>query len=220
MTHRRYHVAHRESRAPAWRTQRLTRSKGRVLGGETVVFWSRHMPQPDPIRTAARDVLAQALADMRGSIDGATAEALNWRPGGDGTSSIAVLAVHALGSTRSWLARAMLAPLPKRDRDAEFAVTATDAAALRAVFDDLARDCTALLERGAPDWATICGHILARPDGENAWIARLDDLPSHPRVPGDELNEVTSAWALLHALEHLREHAAQMSLTRQLVERR
>jgi hypothetical protein len=36
-------------------------------------------------------------------------------------------------------------------------------------------------------------------------------------VPDDD--PVTAAWALLHALEHLREHAAQAQLTRQLWQR-
>jgi hypothetical protein len=53
--------------------------------------------------------------------------------------------------------------------------------------------------------------------------ARLDDqepfdaTASRP-VPDDE--PVSAAWALLHALEHLREHVAQAQLTRQLWQRR
>jgi hypothetical protein len=38
------------------------------------------------------------------------------------------------------------------------------------------------------------------------------------QVPDDD--PVSAAWALLHSLEHLREHVAQAQLTRQLWERR
>jgi hypothetical protein len=49
--------------------------------------------------------------------------------------------------------------------------------------------------------------------------SRLD--PNEPFDPGVERavpddDPVSSAWALLHALEHLREHVAQAQLTRQL----
>jgi hypothetical protein len=38
--------------------------------------------------------------------------------------------------------------------------------------------------------------------------------------PTPEAEPVTAAWALLHALEHLREHVAQAQLTRQLLQQR
>ncbi len=66
----------------------------------------------DPFVTAAREALDDALGDVRASIEGAPAAALNWRPTGGDTNSIAALGVHAMSSTRSWLAVAMGAPLP------------------------------------------------------------------------------------------------------------
>jgi hypothetical protein len=59
---------------------------------------------PDPTITAAREIAEESIEGMRGAIVGLPAEALNWRPSGEGTNPIAVLAVHALYSTRSWLA--------------------------------------------------------------------------------------------------------------------
>lgn len=151
----------------------------------------------DPFVMAAREALDDALGDVRASIEGAPAAALNWRPAGDDTNSIAVLGVHAMSSTRSWLAVAMGAPLPPRDRDSEFRATQEDAGALLSFVDAMRADCIALLELPAPDDWGIARKTHARP---------APDAPDH----------VAAAWALLHALEHLREHAGQLMLTRQL----
>ncbi len=148
------------------------------------------MSSNDPILAASREILELALVDMCACVDAASVDALNWRPAGDDTNSIAVLAVHSLHSTRSWLSVAVGASLPKRERAAEFVASASDAAALVATVDAMKRDCMALLD-GAKggDWS-----VMRKYDAE----------------------EVTAAWALLHALEHLREHVGQMLLTRQL----
>jgi uncharacterized damage-inducible protein DinB len=155
----------------------------------------------DPMLAAARAILEDALEAIRTATEGASPEALNWRPAGEETNSIAVLAVHAMHSTRSWLSIAADAPLPARDRDSEFRATADNAAALRASIEVLGAECRALLERPAlPDWAVM--------------------RKTHARPSPDRPAEVSAAWALLHALEHLREHAGQMLLTRQLFDAR
>ena len=41
---------------------------------------------------------------------------------------------------------------------------------------------------------------------------------THTRPNPDDDMKVPAAWALLHAIEHLREHVGQMQLTRQLWE--
>lgn len=152
---------------------------------------------PDPFTAAAAGILDDALADMRSAIDGAATDALNWKPGGDGTNSIAVLAVHSMSSTRSWLSIAVGAPLPGRDRDSEFIATTPGAEALLAFIDAMRADCVRLLSEAAvPDWG----------------VSRR----THTRPNPDAEPDVSAAWALLHALEHLREHAGQMLLTRQL----
>jgi uncharacterized damage-inducible protein DinB len=155
------------------------------------------MANEDPMLAAAREVLSLALDEMRGCIAGASEEALNWQPGGEGTNSLAVLIVHALSSTRSWLSVATGAPLPARDRDAEFVATASDAGELSAHLDAVGAECDALLRPAeAIDWSTM-RRTHARP---------------RPGAP----EQVTAAWALMHALEHLREHEGQLFLTRQL----
>lgn len=156
---------------------------------------------PDPFIAAASRILDDALADMRGAIDGASTETLNWKPGGDGTNSIAVLAVHSMSSTRSWLSVAIGAPLPDRDRDSEFLATTPGAEALLALIDAMGADCVRTLsEADVADWgASRRAQTRPNPDTE-------------PRV--------SAAWTLLHALEHLREHVGQMLLTRQLANAR
>ncbi len=154
----------------------------------------------DPIIPSARFVLKQSLEELRAAIDGVPAEALNWNPAGEETNSIAVLATHVLGSTHSWLSVAVGAPLPERDRDAEFRVTEDDPGALLRFVDEMSEKCRALLrDAGDVDWSAT--------------------RKTHAR-PGDSPQDVPAAFALLHALEHLGQHVAHCSLTRQLWENR
>jgi uncharacterized damage-inducible protein DinB len=150
----------------------------------------------DPTYVAASDILADSLEELRKALEGCSAEELNRRPAGEDTNGLAVLATHALGSTRSWLSLATGAPLPDRDRDAEFRVVVEDPSAFLAAFDAQAAACRALLE--------IEGSFEPGREGTARWRTYAADEP------------VTAAWALLHALEHLREHVGHAQLTRQL----
>jgi hypothetical protein len=151
----------------------------------------------DPIITAARDLLDDSLGALRGTIEGVDPAALDWRPAGEDTNSIAVLAIHSMHSTRSWLSRATGAPMPERDRPSEFVATADDVDELLAFFDSMSEDCRAILDNAGP---FDPGEILS---GERA-----------ARTYREE--PVSAAWALIHALQHLREHVAHTQLTRQL----
>ena len=114
---------------------------------------------------------------------------------------MAVLTVHALHSTRSWLSVATGAPLPPRDRPSEFRASADGAASVHAFVEEMTRDCRALpAEPSSTDWGAV--------------------RRTHARPTGDDVEEVPAAWALLHALEHLREHIGRMLLTRQLWRKR
>jgi uncharacterized damage-inducible protein DinB len=150
----------------------------------------------DPIVSAARSMFDDSVEAMRSAIEGAPPEALNWRPAGPETNSIAILAVHAITSSRTWLTVAVGAPEPERDRDAEFRTEAADADELLATFDGIAVDCRAALSTEEKiDWAA----------------------PRTPRRrPGAAPETIVAGWTLLHAVEHLREHVAHLQLTRQL----
>lgn len=151
----------------------------------------------DPLLVAASAVLKDALEAMRAATEGASPEALNWRPAGAETNSLAVLGVHTMHSTRSWLSVAMGTQLPARDRDSEFVATADSVVALRDVIERMGSECRELLDQAAPpEWGVM--------------------RKTHARPSPDWPTEVSAAWALLHALEHMREHAGQMLLTRQL----
>ncbi len=153
---------------------------------------------PDPLLTSARAVLRAAHDDMRAAIDGLPTDALNWRPTHKDTNSIAVLAIHSLTSTRHWLCVAVDEPLPSRDRDTEFEATARKPAELLHFVDTATAVCLSLVDKDrVVDWSALRHH----------WDPGRDD-------------KLFAAWALLHALEHLREHVGQISLTRQLWEQR
>jgi hypothetical protein len=150
--------------------------------------------EADPTIEAARGFIDASLTAMRSVIAGASADALNRRPAGDDTNPVAVLVVHAVNSTRWWLSVALGLPLPERDRPSEFRTSVSGADELLALFDPVATDCRALLDT---DVAFEAGAMREDP--------REDE-------------QVSAAWALIHAVEHLREHVAHAELTRQLGE--
>jgi len=147
--------------------------------------------------TSAAYVLKQDIEELRAAVDGLPDEALNWKPAGEDTNSIAVLVTHVLHSTRSWISTAVGAPLPDRDRDSEFRVAAGRTSDLLALLDDFGARILALVnDAGDIDWsANRKAHM--RPD---------PDLPDY----------VPASFALLHAIEHFGQHVAHVSLTRQL----
>jgi hypothetical protein len=150
----------------------------------------------DPIITATRGLAADAFEVLRRSVDGLDAAALNRRPAGPDTNSIAVLVTHVLGATRLLMNLAVGAPLPPRDRDAEFATSVVDPDALLDAIDTGAAECLAILDgAGSIDWSEA--RRRTRTDG-SVW-------------------EMTAAHAMLHALDHLRGHADEAALTRHVV---
>jgi DinB superfamily len=156
----------------------------------------------DATIAAAAAIFEDSVGQLREAIRAASPETLNARPAGDDTNPIAVLAMHAMLSTRMWLACAIGAPIPVRDRPAEFRARAAGADELLADVDAVAEECRAIL-------------------GSDARFdpAAARDEPSMAPGHVGSGERVTAAWSLLHALEHLGEHAGQASLTRQTIER-
>jgi len=148
----------------------------------------------DPTIDAFREVLGESLDEIRRGIADLSVAELNAAPAGGETNSIAVIATHALGATLSWLSLAMGAPLPERDRDAEFRTVAAEDFSDR-VEEKIAR-CLALLDSGTWDPARM---------GTPNWNPRL---ATEPR---------TAAYAAAHALAHVGEHVGHLHMTRELL---
>jgi hypothetical protein len=147
----------------------------------------------DPILSAARRFIAGGFATLRSVVEAVPAEALNWRPAGEETNSIAVLVTHAVYSTRMLLAMALGLPMPPRDRPAEFAAQAEDGESLLRLVDGLSAECLAAFDGAGPvDWGVL----------------------RQRQRDGGEVVEIPAAEALFHAVDHLRGHADEASLTR------
>jgi uncharacterized damage-inducible protein DinB len=154
----------------------------------------------DPTIAAARDLFEEAFGELRDAIAGMPGDALNRRPGGEDTNAVSVLATHAMQAARMWIACALGEPIPERNRPSEFRARAESAEELLARVDEVADACRALLATGS-----------AFDPG-----AEREEPPTSPGAPRTG-KRTTAAWALIHAVEHLREHAGQAALTRQLV---
>jgi hypothetical protein len=153
----------------------------------------------DAVLDSTRDLAASALGELRDVVAGLPAEALDWRPPGDETNSIAVLVTHSLHSARQWLAMAADLPRPDRDRDAEFDAHGVGPDALLGLIDSFTADCMAAIDAAAGvDW-----------NATRQW-KRLDGTT----------RDITAAYAAFHAVEHLRGHVDQASLVRHLWEAR
>jgi hypothetical protein len=150
----------------------------------------------DAVITAARRAAADSFAVLTAAVTGLDGAALNARPAGESTNSIAVLVTHAMRSTRQLLGVAAGLPPVPRDRPAEFAAAVDGPQPLLALITTVGAECLAVLDgAGTVDWAAQ--RTLTRADGTVA--------------------EMTAAWALIHGIDHLRGHADEAALTRQVV---
>ncbi|MBI4236508.1 MAG: DinB family protein [Chloroflexi bacterium] len=133
-----------------------------------------------------------ANSDLRKTLDGLSAEALNWRPPAPETSSLYVLGMHMIGVQRSMVGLAA-GKTVQRDRASEF----------RAVGDEVGT-LLAALDRAEKDVEEWLGSVTA------ATLAEPRSLFGR---------EVPAAACLAYALRHLGEHVGHAGLTRQLWER-
>jgi len=148
----------------------------------------------DPTIDGFRAVLDESFDEIRRGVADLSVEQLNAAPAGGETNSIAVIVTHALGATLSWLSLAMGAPLPPRDRDAEFRTVANDGFAART--EDMIARCLAVLNAGGWDPSRV---------GTPDWNPRLAEEPQ------------TAAYAAAHALAHLGEHVGHLHMTSELL---
>ncbi len=144
------------------------------------------------------DNYAQRIEDLRRQVSqliaDLPAEALNWRPtpatGDHATNSLAVLAAHIAGAEHFWIAEVVGGHPPTRDRDAEFAIQASDASEL----------CR-LLEETEMETREVLSNL------------REVDLDGVREVKG---RKVPVRWGILHVIDHTALHLGHMQITYQL----
>ncbi len=137
--------------------------------------------------------LRERRADLLQTLDGLSADALNWRPLPDDANSLYALAFHSLGAERRWIHEVVGQRKIDRDREAEFRARGDDVPALRSLYDAVTRESEEILAR------------LVEAD--------LETVRPEPQPH-------TVRWCILHVVEHYNEHLGQMRLTRQLWENR
>jgi Protein of unknown function (DUF664) len=152
----------------------------------------------DALKTAARESFDQSCADLRVVVNGLDAATLAQEPAPE-TNSLATLVRHATSSTRFLLSCAATGDGDRRHymtvtRTAAFAGGENEADGLIGLIDALEEDGRRLIAELPPE----------RLGGPAMREGTTDTQP-------------TRAWALLRALEHLREHVGHAQLTRQVL---
>lgn len=143
----------------------------------------------DPIVAKLEELFRSVHAQLRDEVRGVSTDELNWKPAPE-TNSIAALVVHTLGSEAEvWRVAANVKG--ERDRDAEFRVTADDAASLLKELDE----ADSYLEALAP-------RVTVQDLGE-------------VRPRGDREPQTSLHW-LVTNYGHAREHLAHIQLTKQV----
>jgi hypothetical protein len=142
------------------------------------------------------ELLKELHDNLEQAIAGLPVEALDWVPGPD-MNSLCVLIVHVTGATRFWIGDVIAGISSNRDRAAEFRARGLDEAALKQRLAD-----TLAFVREVAATMTLAG---------------LGDERTSANRPGQNL---TVAWALLHALEHVGLHTGHAQITRQLWDQR
>ena len=136
----------------------------------------------DPTIDAARDVLAESLDKIRRGIAGLTVDQLNAKPAGGETNSVAVIATHALASTRAYMSIAVGAPPLPRDRPAEFRTVAADG--FGGWVEDMIGQCLGLLDGVSFD-----------PSGRSMFFSSQRAFPESDELPGPgAIYEVTGPF--------------------------
>jgi len=144
------------------------------------------------------DNYLQRIEGLRGQVGkliaDLPAETLNWRPieGEDehATNSLAILVAHVAGAEHFWIGEVVGGRPATRDRDAEFATKASDAASLVRLLEQIGAETREVLTGLNPE------------DLEGSREARGRTIPVR--------------WCILHVVDHTALHLGHMQLTYQL----
>jgi hypothetical protein len=152
------------------------------------------MPEIDDLYASIRDRLERVVA----TLDGLTADQLNYHVPVDGGNSAYVLAAHTLGNARAWVLGIACGRDIGRDRLAEFRASGSDTSALRAMLASLQREMSEAL-------ATLTPADLDR---------RL--VPPKGLWGENQPGEISVRDAVLQVIEHASLHLGHLQLTRDL----
>jgi len=143
----------------------------------------------EPFIKAYLNRLEELHQDIEAAIAELPAAAFDWSPG-EGFNTISVLIVHLTGSERYWIGDVACSLPSNRDREAEFHAQGWTLTALqKRLKDTLDFAATSLSQFTLED----LGRVYTSSRG----------------------NQVTAAWAILHALEHTAIHLGHIQITRQ-----
>jgi hypothetical protein len=129
--------------------------------------------------------------EIQRDLDALPPEALDWKPGPE-MNSVSVLIVHLTGAERFLIGDIVMQDPSDRDREAEFRIAGMSKADLIHRLTESEAYLTAAFEKLS--------------------LSDLETERTHPRHG----NQVSVAWALLHALEHSGTHVGHIQLTVQL----
>jgi hypothetical protein len=152
------------------------------------------MSDMDPFVRDIIDLHRMVHDRLREEIADLDGPALNWTPGPD-TSAIGTIIVHALGAEAEMLRNLLDIPT-SRDRDSEFTIPTHTQAALE----------TRLAAADA-DWADLAPRLDA---------TALRTVRPRPNKPDPQ----SGLFWLMRNYGHMREHLAQIGLTKQLYQAR
>ncbi len=140
--------------------------------------------------------LRHAFAGMERVLDRLDDETVNARPAGWGTNSVAGLIVHCCELAPSWFLLPGLGRESTRDRDAEFAATATVA------------ELRARIASAVEQSAAVLTEFVAGPT--------VTDHPLRDFMPGTDRSD---GALVVHVLEELFQHLGHMEVTADAVGR-
>lgn len=152
------------------------------------------MTEIDELHASIRDRLTRVVS----SLEGLTAEQLNYHVPVDGGNSAYILAMHTLGNARAFVLGIAGGQDIRRDRPAEFRSQASDTSALRAMLAALESEMSEALAR------------LTSADLDRRFV------PPKELWGENEPREITVRYALLQVIEHASLHLGHVQLTRDL----
>ncbi len=141
------------------------------------------------------EALAERFHDLheeiRNDLNSLPPEALDWIPGHE-MNSVSVIIVHLTGAERFLIGDVIMQDPSNRNRDGEFLVKGMTKVDLNRRLNETESYTMAALEK--------------------LNLTALETKRMHPRRG----EEVSVAWAILHALDHVATHVGHINLTTQL----